>query len=77
MAKKDDMKTLAELEIKTERPDPAEQTENADQEAMLRAAGEVGESIIRKMVQVGEEAMDRMGLDRDDKKYRGEEREDI
>ncbi len=77
MAKKDDMKTLAELEIKTERPNPAEQADNADQEAMLRAAGEVGESIIRKVVQVGEEAMDRMGLDRDNKKYRGKEREDI
>lgn len=77
MAKKDDMKTLAELEINTARPDAAEKNANGDAEMMLRAAGEVGENIIRKVVQVGEEAMDRVGIDRKDKKHLGEEREDI
>lgn len=70
MAKKDDMRTLAELEIKTEEPDPAQEANNTDAEAVMRTAGDVGQKVIRRVVQAGEEALDRLGVNhnQDDEK---------
>lgn len=72
MAKKDDMRTLADLEIKTEEPDPEAQAqaENSDAETVMRTAGDVGGKIIRRVVEAGEEALDRLGVNhnQDDEK---------